>query len=419
MKLVNDLNLYVTGEDTNSLPETTGLVWLGNSFPVGSDFTEPIIAATNGSPVFEAAQQIEVQRDLINNVENVYIQPPLAGSYTVVVKGHRVNVNAVNSHSNSLAQDYALVISSGNVVASNRINLTITGPTFTNDPSPRISALARATNATSAGLFNQRVGANNPLIVSTNGATNQWAFFTYTNVPDPAFRYVAIATFFPTELSRPRFRDADIDLYVASGANSSDLVRLDPSVIAGSRRSTTRGGTEMLLFTNAGAGEVFHIGVKSEDQQGANFSIFAVSSDRPFSERDSSNNIVARSVTLPAPIPDGSPDAPGGTNLFALVFEPDVTVQRVYVTNSIYHENGGDLIGILSHPDDEGNEDAVTLNNHRTWSGFDEVIYDDSDQNDLGDETDNPPVFRTDGPGSLQDFVGHQAFGALELQHFR
>ncbi|HTD67193.1 MAG TPA: S8 family serine peptidase, partial [Candidatus Limnocylindria bacterium] len=412
VKLVNDLNMYVTADDTNFPPEITSLAWVGNDFPAGSDFTEAIVVANDGTPVPEAAAQIEAKRDRVNNVENIYIRPPLASSYTVVVKGHRVNVNAVNSHANSLAQDYALVISSGNVVPSNRVDLTVTGPTFTNDPTARISALIPATNATFAALLDQRVGANNPLIVSTNGASNQWAFFTYQNVSNTAFRYVAIVTFFPLELSLPRYREADIDLYVARGANGSNLFNLDTDVISSSTRSTTRGGTEMLLFTNAGGSEVFHIGVKSEDQQGANFSIFAVSSDRPFSERDASNNIVAQAIPLPVSIPDGSPDKPGGTNLFALVFEPNVNIQRVYVTNSIYHEDGGDLIGILSHQDiEDQNEVSVTLNNHRTWQGFQEVIYDDSEQGDLGDETDNPPVLPPDGPGRLRDFVGQQAYG--------
>ena len=42
-------------------------------------------------------------------------------------------MSAVNSHTNSLAQDYALVISSGNVVPNNNVNLAVAGPYFTND----------------------------------------------------------------------------------------------------------------------------------------------------------------------------------------------------------------------------------------------------------------------------------------------
>src|SRR6185369_8345488 len=108
------------------------------------------------------------------------------------------------------------------------LNLTTTGPVFTNDPTSRIAALIRQTNApgahsVGAGLLNQRVGANSALIVSTNGATNQWAFFTYTNVTTANFTNVAILTFLAPELSRPRYRDADIDLYVTRSTQGGDL----------------------------------------------------------------------------------------------------------------------------------------------------------------------------------------------------
>ena len=216
IKLVNDMNLSVLGDATNtvvistnsSLTNSTSLLWLGNNFPPGSDFTDPIPLTSTDTNVLVAtnlAEVIDAKRDFVNNVENVYIQPPLGSRYTVVVKAHRVNVQAVNSHPNSLAQDYALVISSGNVVPTNNVNLLVNGPVFTNDAAPRISALFRATNATSAGLLNQRVGANNPLIVSTNGASNQWSFFTYTNVPTDNFTNVAVLRFcrrtFPSRAS--------------------------------------------------------------------------------------------------------------------------------------------------------------------------------------------------------------------------
>src|SRR5215213_5532779 len=113
-----------------------------------------------------------------------------------------------------------------------------------------------------------------------------------------------------------------------------------------------RGGTEFVLYTNAQPNEVFFIGVKSEDQQAATFGILAASSDNPFSGRDSSNYIVAQALVLPMEIPDGTPENPGGTTgLFAFVVDTDATARRVYVTNSIYHEQAGDIIGILSHQD--------------------------------------------------------------------
>ena len=422
VKLVNDLNILATASATNVIAGVTNsasFVWVGNNFPPGSDFTTPLIASST-DPDAEIStnlvQDIENARDLVNNVENIYIAPPLADKYTILVQAHRVNVNALNSDSNSIAQDYALVISSGNVGATN-VDLAVTGPVFTNDPSPRLAALIRATNATTAGLMNQRVGANAPLILSTNGASNQWAFFTYTNVPTQNFTNVAIFTFFAPELSLPRVREADIDLYVTRGTDGTgtNLFLLDPAAVSVATKSLLRGGTELVLFTNAQPNEVFSIGVKSEDQQGAQFNIFAASSDKPFSSRDNSNNIVATAFPLPADIPDGTPDKPGGTNVFALVFEPDVKVQRVYVTNSIFHEQAGDLIGILNHRDaQDGGDASVVLNNHRTWNGLDTVVYDDSDQGDLGGPG-SPPIIPPDGPGRLRDFVGQAAFGLWNL----
>ena len=47
-------------------------------------------------------------------MQNVYINPATADCFplTVTVSGTRVNVNAVTTQTNQIAQDYALVISS-------------------------------------------------------------------------------------------------------------------------------------------------------------------------------------------------------------------------------------------------------------------------------------------------------------------
>ena len=87
-------------------------------------------------------------------------------------------------------------------------------------------------------LFNQRVGANTPLLgtntvllpteangVLTLGMTNQWHFYAMTN--NTAFTNAAFLTFLPVNLAVPRMGvfepsadlatrpEADIDLYVA------------------------------------------------------------------------------------------------------------------------------------------------------------------------------------------------------------
>ncbi|MGH7973483.1 MAG: S8 family serine peptidase, partial [Limisphaerales bacterium] len=72
IKLVNDLDLVVTNLDT-------GDVFFGNDITAGHDFNTPW--NTNQAPVI----------DVVNNVENVYIGPPLGTNYSVTVIGHRVN----------------------------------------------------------------------------------------------------------------------------------------------------------------------------------------------------------------------------------------------------------------------------------------------------------------------------------------
>ncbi len=441
IKLVNDLNLTVLADTTNrlatNLTTSNSLYWVGNNFPPGSDFTDPLIAATtdtNRTAVSNFAAVAESVRDVVNNVENVFISPPLASTYTIVVKGHRVNVNAVNSNREKHVQDYALVVSSGNVASNANLNLALTPPAPAYDPAARLTVMQPVINSNNpvqtarASLLNQRVGANNPLIVSTNGATNQWCFFTFKNVDDSTFTNVVILTFLAPELSLPRNREADIDLYVIRGGvlpNAFDLTNLNENVISACVRSVGRGGTEFVYFTNAQAGEVFYIGVKSEDQQAANFSIYAESRNGPFSTRGS-NGIVA-SWFGPQAIPDGTPDTPGGTtNPIVIIVDPrdsQLSISRVYVTNATYHEEAGDLIGVLNKLQTGGGDGVTgtggpkytTLFDHRTWYDWENplppfgVVYDDTDLGDLGDELSTPPVRVPDGPGRLIDFIGEQA----------
>ena len=107
VKLVNDLDLIVTNLDTQE-------VFFGNDIAAGSDFNVPWDTNTIANV------------DTVNNVENVYLTPALtldgrlSTNYTVTVVGHRVNVNAVTANPNNVAQDYALVISSGDGQPANK-----------------------------------------------------------------------------------------------------------------------------------------------------------------------------------------------------------------------------------------------------------------------------------------------------------
>ena len=99
IKLVNDLDLIMTNTGT-------GDVFYGNDIPDGSTFNESW--DTNGPPNI----------DVINNVESIYISPPLGTNYTITVVGSRVNVNAVTANTNNVVQDFALVIGNGDAQAS-------------------------------------------------------------------------------------------------------------------------------------------------------------------------------------------------------------------------------------------------------------------------------------------------------------
>src|SRR6185503_19997195 len=72
-------------------------------------------------------------------------------------------------------------------------------------PSPRVTYVANSFNQGDASGFlldGQRVGANTPLLGTTNGMTNQWHFFVVTNTT--TFTNAAFVTFLPTDLSVPR-----------------------------------------------------------------------------------------------------------------------------------------------------------------------------------------------------------------------
>src|SRR5206468_4521951 len=128
---------------------------------------------------------------------------------------------------------------------------------------------------------------------------------------------VAFITFLPPDLARPRNLDADIDLYVSK---APALVDLDAVAVAGAWASTNRGGTEVVVFTNAlvGLDQIYYLGVKSEDQQGVEFGVVGLSTDTPFDEPDPFGNRILHGMPPSVEIPDGSPDAPGAALMFAV-----------------------------------------------------------------------------------------------------
>lgn len=408
-KLVNDLDLVVTNLDN-------GDIFYGNDILSGNSSNLPW--DTNAIP----------NVDVINNVENVYLSPNLGTNYSVTVIGKRVNVNAVTAHTNNVAQDYALVISSGAGELPGALTLTDNPLVTTN--LANITALTNQFSASpgNAGgiLQNQRTGANSPLLglnqvvianatplmgpVSgslTIGVTNQWHFYVVTN--STTYTNAAFLTFLPPTLSIPRMgvrefsidnatRESDVDIFVSRDFN---LTNLTTAAVNAADKSLGRGGSETLVYSNASPG-IYYIGVKSESQEAAQYGFFGVFSELPFDSEDQFGNRTLRGINVPAVIPDGNPQVPGAVQIFAINTRPDMKVRRVVVTNVLTHELMGDLIGTLTHSSDRR---FAVLNNHSTNRTVinQSFIYDDSGEGGI------PGAQHSDGPGSLAAFRGKQA----------
>jgi subtilisin-like proprotein convertase family protein len=391
-KLVNDLDLYVSNR-------VTGVKYAGNDLPADSDYNSPW--GTNQVPAF----------DNVNNVENVFLRGPVDTNWVIQVHGRRINVNAVTAHPYGIAQDYALVVSTTsqtNALAEFRpAPLLPAGPTN--------EWVSLMTNG--IPLLKQKVGANSPLLGYPRGISNQWHFYVFTNTYTTNSvltngPYVAFLTFTPPNLSVPRNVEADIDLYVTRSRDGGveaarKLLDLDPATVAAAYSSRERAGSEQVLFDDAAEGEVFFIGVKSEDQMASEYSFSGISQQDPFETLDDDGSLVMRGTVLPNPIPDGTPNEPGGVNILAIGVTP-VRVGNATVELGLAHEQPGDLVGNLSH-----NGQFAVLNNHARPEDTDaqvlDAVYDDSGSGEL------PFSLPSDGPGSLRNFLGQRNTGAWML----
>ncbi len=216
-------------------------------------------------------------------------------------------------------------------------------------------------------------------------------------------------------------RQADIDLYVAgpNDPNASGLTNLDPTVLSncvaganGDAASLSRGGTEFVVYTNSAPGDVYYIGVNSEDQEAAEFGFIPIFTDIAFSQPGPNGSQIVNGLNVPVNIPDASSMAHAGVAyVFAIALYP-MEIDRVVVTNEIWHQNFGDLIGTLMHGDSSGASQSVVLNNHDTFGNTinsPPIVYDDSGDGDI------VGAKPSDGPGSLNTFVGQEASGVWIL----
>lgn len=406
LKLVNDLDLIVTNLQT-------GQVFWGNDIPARADFSSAWQPASTPN------------RDLVNNVENVYLAPSLGSNYSVTVLARRVGVNAVTKHPNGIVQDYALVISSGDGQIANALSIS-DGPTV----SAVTPNLTFVTNSFASGvdygglLLHQRVGANTPLLgintipspISTNslvtiGTSNQWQFYVFTNAT--SFTNAVFLTFAAqslamlpgtggepgvTNFAYPWSADSDVDLYVSQNPG---LTNLDPVALSQADVSFGRGGSEVIIYSNAVSG-VYYVGVKCESQQGADYGFLADVSDQPFAQTDSQGNELLRGFPGPTSTASGTPAQPSQAYTF-FVTPDSFPVRRVIVTNMLSYASPIDLQTSLSHA-----SASVVLHNHSTnglASAIQTFVYDDSYEGDI------PGALPSDGPGTLRQFYGHDGGG--------
>jgi subtilisin-like proprotein convertase family protein len=424
LKLVNDLDLVVTNTD-NSDPLQQD-VFFGNDIQSGNDFNLPW--DTNTAPNI----------DYVNNVENVYLLPPLGTNYSITVRAKRVNVNALTVNGNNTVQDYALVISSGDGETNTALSLgsSVSGLVATNAPTIITNDFVESPTDFGQIISLQQAGANTPLLGTntlstlplgkqgqevlfdgrlTVGLTNQWHFYVFTNNSDPPFTNVAFVVLNAATKSVPRmgtwqFDPAnattiypDVDLYVSTDPG---LLTLQPGAILGADKSLSRGGDEAVIYTNAGPGTVYYIAVKSESQEAVEYTFFGDSSPIPFGSQDEQGNFHGIGHPAYAPIPDDNAD---GADILVLAFGRTMPklVKRAVATNTISHELMGDLVGTVSHG---GTKDFAVLNNHAPDTPVirQTFLYDDSGH--------VSGARRTDGPGSLVNFQGKGASGIWRLR---
>ncbi len=205
----------------------------------------------------------------------------------------------------------------------------------------------------------------------------------------------------------PPALQADIDLYatIDPGLTNLNPVTISNCLAGANNSGASVGplGTEFVFFTNSHPGEVYYVGVKSEDQMASEFDFIAIFTATPFSTIQPNGDQLVNGLLLPSFVPDGSPAMPGITNVFALAITP-MTVANVIVTNLNQHQNFGDLVGTLSCP----SGGTSVLNNHdgdgNTYNTVIPLVYDDSANPIRGSR-------HTDGPGTMTGFQGKSGVG--------
>ena len=160
VKLVNDLDLIVT-PISDSPPDP---VDPGDDLADATDTNEVFYGNNIGASVYSTMGDTN---DVINNVENVFIEEPSAEKYRITVYARRVNVDSLSAFYDAetpadhvdVVQDFALVMSSANPEVGDAFQIKTDKPEEIELP-----AITTLTNG--MPMLNQRVGANSALVLS-------------------------------------------------------------------------------------------------------------------------------------------------------------------------------------------------------------------------------------------------------------
>lgn len=398
IKLVNDLDLIVT-----NLSSPTHEVYIGNMIKGDAIFNEAVEPAAGP------------ELDIINNVENVILEGPLAAQYSVTVRAKRVNVNAVTGYPTEILQDYALVISVGDLTLTNAFK--IGEPSLPNFPLVQ-SPVPVITLTNKIPLLSERAGAHSPVVVGTNGTYSQWRFYEFV----PTNRYTAVFIANKGNLSRARLDQADVDLYVSTDPT---LHALDPFVLEECIRqgqfssdnqngaSRTRTGSELVVFNDSQINQTYFVAVRAEDQSAGEYILGFISQDKPFGV-DNNGCQEITFISVPTLIPDGANLNPQGVNLFQPAVFVAVGAKSTLIGNTsirvkFRHESPGDVTALLKPPTGP----VVTLFSHSLSSlapGALHTLEFDDNPNPTA-----PGTLPTEGPIHMNAWVGNNAVGVWQF----
>ncbi len=234
----------------------------------------------------------------------------------------------------------------------------------------------------------------------TRGDPEQWRFFSFSN--SLPLSYLVFATFpagrIPPKgppLNCPGLEpEPDLDLYVSTDPG---LTNLEAGALVEAGRSTSRGGTELVLLTNVQPGQ-FYLAIKCESPEGAEFGVLAYGRNAPFTTADPEGPLNAEGFVIsPEAAPSGQATV---AYAFAVVPEPGL-IRRLVVSNTVSGTGEGLTLSLVHGPR------CVVLKD-RTGVGewiHEALVFDDSPEADLSSAA------RADGPGSLRDLGGREGQG--------